>query len=354
MDIAPPSTEHGTPETPLTYLDRADVTAALAHIDPVQVAAATLREHADGRTELPAEAYLGWQTSAGASARSLAMPGLVRRPGPALGVKIINASLGNAQLGLPRADGLIVLFEPETARPIAVMHAAVISATRTAAVSVTAVHAFAGPGADTLALLGCGAQAAAHLELLLGAVPSLRLVRAYDLRDGVAAAFAERWQERAADRGVRLAAAGSAQDAVADADVVVTVTTVTEGYLPGSWLAQAAVVLHVSLDDLMPDAVLTAGRLVVDDWDLVRTDRRRLFGRLHHDGLLVGPSESPPAAGRRVDGELGDFLTGRRAVTAVSGPTVVNPFGMAIQDIALAHQVLAAAQGHGLGRHLDR
>ncbi|MBO0885240.1 MAG: hypothetical protein J2P17_33905 [Mycobacterium sp.] len=53
----------------------------------------------------------------------------------AVGTKIINAALGNTARGTARADGLMLLFDPDTAHSVALMDAALISAIRTAAVS---------------------------------------------------------------------------------------------------------------------------------------------------------------------------------------------------------------------------
>lgn len=346
----------GTPtqdESSLWYLSESDVASLLTRIDPVDVAERALRAHADGRTELPDEAYLGWRTPAGDVARSLAMPGCVFGTETLAGVKIINASSGNTRRGMPRAGGLVILFDPETARPRCVLDAALISATRTAAVSAVAIRALAGRAPLSLGLIGCGRQAVAHLDVLLPRLPTLAHVGVYDVDRSAAKAFADARTEAAARHGVSLEVAPSARDAVAGADVVVLVTTVTgEGYLPASWLAADALVMHVSLDDLLPDAVLGADTLVVDDWGLVSTDSRRLLGRLYRAGRVCGPGEQPGPGVRAVDGELADYLPGGTRVPPGRGLTVINPFGMAIQDVALAGRIADAARADGLGRIL--
>jgi ornithine cyclodeaminase len=330
----------------LRYLTRADVTTALAQLDPVEIAARTLADHADGRTELPEEAYLGWRTADGYAARSLALPGLVNGDVTAIGTKIINASLGNTARGVPRADGLMLMYDSDTAHPVCVMDAALISATRTAAVSAVAARTF-GPAARVLALIGCGRQAEAHLDLLSRTIPTIEEVRVHDVREDAVRAFAERHP------GVVPCA--SAEEAVRGADLVVPLTIVSgpdEGYLALEWLEPDAVVIHVSLDDLLPEVVEHATTVVVDDWGLVSSDHRRLLGRMHRDGLLLGPGEPGDVAA--VTGELGDYLVPGGAQAPRGGLTVVNPFGMAVQDVALAGHVLAAADESGLGITLPR
>lgn len=334
----------------LWYLSHSDVSSLLSEIDPVQVAEQTLRAHAERRTVLPDEAYLGWHTQAGHAARSIAMPGCVYGTETLTGVKVINASLGNTARGMPRASGLVILFDPETARPRCVLDAALISATRTAAVSAVAIAAFVRRTPRSLALIGCGRLAAAHLDLLLPRSEAIERVRVFDTNRLAADAFAA---AQTARHGIALEVASSAAEAVADAEVVILVTTVNgEGYLPSSWLAADAVVLHVSLDDLLPEVVLGAKTLVVDDWGLVSTDTRRLVGRLHRAGQVCGPDERPGPGVRAVDGELADYLPGGTRVPAARGLTVVNPFGMAIQDVALAGRIAEVACSTGLGRPL--
>jgi hypothetical protein len=73
----------------------------------------------------------------GFDARSIAMQGAVPTPnGMAYGLKMINASLGNVDHGLPRSQGFTFLFDPESARPSIMMETAYISAMRTAGVTV--------------------------------------------------------------------------------------------------------------------------------------------------------------------------------------------------------------------------
>ncbi|WP_328972698.1 ornithine cyclodeaminase [Streptomyces sp. NBC_00239] len=337
----------------LFYLPRADVARALSHIDPVAVATDVLKAHARGETDVPDEGYLGWTTPQGHSARSLNMPGLIRGLEPVAGTKIINASLGNTARGVPRADGLTFLFDPETAHPYAMMDAALISATRTAAVSAVAVGLRTRP-AHRLAFLGCGAQADAHFGLLLPRLAGLTELTVYDRDPAGADAFLARHRTTAEAAGVRLTVAGAAEDAVRGSDVVVPLTTVTEGYIRSDWLLPTATVVHVSLDDLVAEVVLGAAQVVVDDWQLVRTDPRRLLGRMYREGLLYGQDEpAPPGPAKQVDGTLGELLLKQEPLDE-SGLTVVNPFGMSVQDVALAHRVFTAATELGLGSRLPR
>lgn len=336
----------------LRYVDATEVSRVLPAIDPVAAVRRMLELHARGETVLPAEAYLPWQAEDGAPCRSLSMPGLIRGGVDVAGTKIINASPANLDRGLPRACGLIVLFDLATARPRCLLDGTQISALRTAAVSVCAVQQLAA-ATRVLALIGCGPLAAAHLRLMAAHLPDLAEVRLYDL----APARAQTLHAEAQNVGpaVTVTVAASVRQAVRDADVIVPATTTTEGYLPLAWLRPGAVVVNVSLDDVLPEVVLGADLVVVDDWGLVAADDRRLVGRMLRAGQVYGPDDEPPPGGaaRRVDAELGQILIGAHpGRTAPEQVVLVNPFGMAIADLAVAAAVETAVGGVGGGQWL--
>jgi N-[(2S)-2-amino-2-carboxyethyl]-L-glutamate dehydrogenase len=333
----------------LRYLPRADVIRASEHIDVVEVVKDALLLHARGRTTLPDEAYLGWETSDGSSARSLALPGALWGKTPAVGLKMINASLGNPRRGLPRAQGLTFVFDPETARPLAILEAAHLSTLRTAAYTVLSVRLLARLPLQRVAVIGCGPIGATHVRMLATDAPGAVFV----LHDRDADRLHQAVRSFAVE-GVPCEAASHCEDAVRGAGVVVTATTTTTGYLAYDWLSPGALIAHVSLDDVLEDVVRRADVVLVDDWQLVSTDTRRLLGRMCLIGDLVGPDHDrtgPVKAGTRtVDGTLGDVVAGQHP-GRISPPDVIlsNPFGMGILDVALAAEVVRVAERLGLG-----
>jgi ornithine cyclodeaminase len=332
------------PRRPLLYLSARDVAQALANVDVTEPVAAALGAHARGQTILPTEAHLAWERG-GEAARSLSMPGLL---GTCPGVKIINANPANLGRGLPRASGLIVLLDIDTAEPTCVLEAARISCLRTAAVSAIAVAALGAHPIQRLALLGAGALARCHIELLAGRLPKLAEIRVYDRDSARAAALAADVPDG------RIVTCASPERAIRGAQLVIPLTTTHRGYIPHHWLDPGALLVNVSLDDPLPDLVLKADKVFVDDWHLVARDDRRLLGRMVRAGQLRGPGD-PPNAARSIDGELGKLLIGGLAARTRSDEIILlNPFGLAIEDLALAQRVHQHALDHGLGTTLTR
>jgi ornithine cyclodeaminase len=286
------------------------------------------------------------------------MPGYVVAETPVVGTKIINSNPRNPMNQLPRASGLTLLFDPQTGRITCVMEGAFVSALRTASVSAVASDHLASATVEQLAILGAGELARSHLKLLPPRLPGLREIRIFDLEATRAAQLAREVPEIAA-RGIRLRIAESAESAARGAQVIVAVTTTTTGYIALDWLEPGSLLLNISLDDALPEVVLGVDRLIVDDWHLVSQDNHRLLGRMYRAGQIVGPldeTRSPLGPDvRRVDAELGWVLTGRAPGRRNETERIlVNPFGLSIEDVALADEVRQAACRRGLGRVLDR
>jgi N-[(2S)-2-amino-2-carboxyethyl]-L-glutamate dehydrogenase len=338
-------------EDRLLYLNSSDITRICADIDPLRCVAEALRQHAEGTASVGDEGALRWSPAEGQSARTLNMPGLLAAP-TVVGTKIINANTGNPDSGLPRADGLTLLFDPSTARPSVILQGAEISALRTAAVSTLVARHLQNGTPITLALLGAGKIAETHAVLMTKYL-EIDSVLIYDRIPARGQALAERLCGLGSS--FRRVVTAEAEYAVTTANVVVAATTASSAYVPYSWIARGTTVINVSLDDIDADAYIKSDLLYVDDWQLITADTQRLLGRLAREGKVSGPGDSAPASGRSVTGTIGQLLTGNcPGRENVEQTVLVNPFGMAIEDLALAQAVYTAAVSRGLGTLLDR
>jgi ornithine cyclodeaminase len=334
----------------LRYLSAEQVEELCGGIDPLDVVTDAFLSVRRGTAAVAPEAALRWTGPDGAAARSLILPA---HHNGAYGSKMINASLGNTARGLPRAHGLITLYDPLTAVPVCLMDAGHISALRTAAVSVAALRAVRDLArVRQVALLGSGRQARTHLAVLAPRA-DVREVTVFDTEPARAEEFAE-WSGRHLP-DVRVEVAPTAEAAVRAAPVTIAVTTTTTPYVAADWLPRGGVFLNVSLDDATEDLLLTCDHLFVDDWTLVSEDETRLLGRLAHSGRVTGPDEPAPPGGRAVDADLATLLSGAYPrPTTPADRIVINPFGMGVHDIALASHVHTAARERELGTLLPR
>src|SRR5437660_10805614 len=123
-----------------------------------------------------------------------------------LGQKIVTFYPPNAEKGIATHMAMIVLNDPQTGEPLAVMDGRLITEMRTAAVSAAATKLLASPDAKILAILGSGVQARSHIEAL-GLVRSFEKIRVWSPNKIHAEDFANEirasavsWHRHPADR----------------------------------------------------------------------------------------------------------------------------------------------------------
>lgn len=334
----------------LRYLSEKDVRQLCTHIDSVAVMREVFTLHGSGQTVLPDEAYLAWTNAYHENARSLNMPGYVGGRLHVVGTKIINGNIANPRRDLPRASGLTLLFDEISACPICIMQGAFISSLRTASVTLLACELLACETVQDVAIIGAGALAQAHIELLLSRrerFPILRTIRLFDVDANRASALLQRIAATHPDRSIEIQLVASAEEAIRPAQLIVPVTTTTTGYIPFAWLSPGALLVNVSLDDPLPEVALRADRVIVDDWNLVKNDSRRLLGRMYRAGQILPPDAlriEISANARPIDAQLGEVITGAKPSRVDQREIILmNPFGLAIEDIALAAAIYELA-----------
>ena len=207
-----------------------DVRASLTMKDCIEAMDAVLRQFAAGDLYLPLRAVVRPPKSPGLMGLMTA-----HRAGdaPAFGLKAVAIFPENPARGLDAHQGVVVVFDGVTGQVSGLVDASSITAIRTAAVSAVATRALARAGASSLAVLGAGVQAAAHIEAMASVLP-LERVRIYSRRPEPAAELAA---ATAARYAWDVSAAASVEDALRDADVVVTTTTAREPIVERAWLA---------------------------------------------------------------------------------------------------------------------
>lgn len=185
-----------------------------------------------------------------------AMPAYLRDDDVAV-LKWIAGYPANKERGLPYINGLVILSDPETGLPLAVMDGGEITAARTAAASGVCVRRFAPVGWREAAILGCGEQGRHHARLLRTLNPDVR-IRAYDPHP-----------ERAAALGEGVAIASEPREAVEGAEVVVTAGPILENPpspLSADWLGKRWLALPLDFDFyFQAGAIAAADLFAVDD-----------------------------------------------------------------------------------------
>lgn len=241
------------------------------------------------------------------------------------GSKLISVFQENFAKGTQSHQGVVLLFDPGSGAPVCVIHAGELTAIRTAAASAVATDVLARPDATRLAILGYGEQAATHARALRE-IRGIEAISVWGRSPERAADFARRMTD---ELGIAVVAAVDAGAAVADADIICTVSGASEPILKGEWVQPG---VHVNIVGSS-----RAGPVEVDHGLVVKSR----FIADSREGVLAQGAEflKAKAAGLvdddHVVGEIGEVLTGmiegRQSEDQI---TAYKSLGHIVQDLS--------------------
>ena len=234
-----------------------------------------------------------------------------------LGQKIVTFYPPNAEKDLPTHMATILLNDPQTGAPLAVMDGRLITEMRTAAVSAAATKLLAPKDAKMLAILGSGVQARSHVD-------ALRLARQFE-ETRVWSPNKSHAEQFAGEIGAQ---AMSAEDAIRDADVVVTATSSKTPVSHGTWLKSGC---HVN--------AVGACR---PDWRELDDNAMRNVVFVDSREAAMKESGDVILSRAKIYAELGEAFAGKVPPRG-SETTIFKSLGMAVEDVAAALLVYRSA-----------
>jgi ornithine cyclodeaminase/alanine dehydrogenase-like protein (mu-crystallin family) len=301
----------------LKFFTEADVRSRLRMPDLIDAMQQALVEFSSGRVQQPVRTVLkfGPEPSLFGVMPSFA-PSL-----PALGAKLVTVCPVNASRGLDTHQATIVMLDPETGVPHAILDGRYITEVRTAAVSAVSTRLLARHDSRVLGILGSGVQARSHYQALR-LVREFTEVRAWSPNAG-------RLHKFTTEIGAR--AMPSAEATVHGADVVVAVTASPTPVVQSDWVSDGAHVIAVGAclptqRELDP-ALVARSRLIVDS---------RAAALSEAGDVVMGIAEGRWTAAH-ISAELGE-LPARNNDREI---TVFKSLGLAVEDIFAAHRVLS-------------
>ncbi len=315
----------------LLYLSRADVEKVnLPMAEIIGAVEAVFREKGEGRVEMPAK--IGIHPVSDDFLH--AMPAYVASPRVA-GIKWVGNFLKNSARALPTISGLVILNDPVTGLPMAVMDCTWITAKRTGAASAVAGKYLARADAEVLAIIGCGVQGRSHTEAMRVQFPGLRRVVAYDTTP---ASLSRYLHDVQAVHGAPVVPASHTEAAVREADIIVTATEIRKQAAPmirPEWIKAGAFCIPVDFDSqFTPEAIRAMDLLYTDD--TAQMDYYRSMGYF----------QTTP----KVQGDLGEVVAGKKP--GRTGPvqrTMAMHLGLAIEDMVTAVRIYDRAVAQGIG-----
>jgi alanine dehydrogenase len=314
----------------LIFLSEAEVQELLDLDELVDALAAAHRDLSAGEASMPPRIAALVQERQGLLG---VMPAYL--PSAGLACKLVTLFPQNVDRHTHQA--VIAVFDPENGTPVALMDGRYITATRTAAGSALATRLLARDDAEVLALIGTGVQARSHAR----ALPRVR--RFTEIR--IAGRDRARAEALAEEIGPQARAVDSHEEAIRGADVVAATTHSTEPVVRREWLSPG---VHVNSVGLNPSGREVDEQTVADALLVVES---------RESALAPPPAGAPELVGvdpANVHAELGELVAGTKPGRSSRDEiTLYKSVGVAVQDVAAAALVLAAAKERSVGQALE-
>ncbi len=319
--------------TRLIYLSRQDVEAVgLPMTAVIEALQRMFVDKGTGRVEMPPKPGIHTREDAFIHAMPAYIPAL-----EAAGIKWISGYPGNQQKGLPYITGLLILNDPETGIPLAVMDATWITAQRTGAATALAARYLARRDSARVGIIACGVQGRSNLQALACEF-ELERAAVFDLQTPIAERFA---RDMSVALELEIDVVSHPRDAVASMDLVVTSGPILKNPSPvieADWLEPGAFACPVDFDSYWQGSALRQA-------DKLATDDVEQMGYYRQAGYF-GDTPDPYA-------DLGEIVAGTKpGRESEAERTICINLGIALEDIATAIEIYRRALKAGIGTEL--
>jgi ornithine cyclodeaminase len=254
-----------------------------------------------------------------------------------VGLRLTGFAIGEAGRGSGAPDNtrFIVLSDPESGRPLAIIDEHWTYSVRTVAAAALAAKLLAREDARSMGLVGTGNLARVALPLFCRLF-ELKEVRVTSRREESRKAFAAEMNRSVS---VPVLPVDSVREAVEGSDLVLTCTSANARLVESHWLARGAFVCALGRGELADEVYREADKVVVDSWEMSQdsADVRELI----RSGVI---------SRERLYAELGEIVVGYKPGRESHSEKIVARIeGLASQDILIAYRVVERAKSRGLG-----
>jgi ornithine cyclodeaminase/alanine dehydrogenase len=317
----------------LLYMSRADVESVGLDMGAViDLLEQAFVEKGQGKVEMPPKPGIHTRPDAFIHAMPAYIPAL-----ESAGIKWVSGYPANQARGLPYISGLLILNDPETGMPTAVMDCTWITAVRTGGATGLAAKYLARPDSDTAGILACGVQGRTNLEALAHLF-SLRRVHAYDIFATARDRFVEEMTERL---DLDVVPVDTPREAVVDSDLIVTSGPILHHpapTIPAGWVRPGSFASAVDFDSYWTGEALA-------EFDAVTTDDHEQFAYYREQGYFQ-TTPTPTA-------DLGEIVTGARPRRERDNDRIIAiNLGLALDDMAVAPEIVRRAREAEIGTQL--
>ena len=324
----------------MLLLSREDIKKVFTIKDAIEADKKAFRYVVEGKCEIPLRTNIQAPKYDGCF---LFMPAYLEEMDTA-SLKIINIFPHNIDNGIPSSPAQVLLIDGKTGLVTAVLDGTYVTQLRTGAASGAAFDVLAKKDCRIGALIGTGGQAPTQLEAMLAA-RTLQEVRVYDMNPERTKAFAEIMQEELKDYGARIVPAASSDEAIDEADLIITVTPSSKPVFDGTKVKAGATISCVGayqhhMQEMDPAILPRASKIYFDSRGAV----------LSESGDILIPLEEGIITEKDFTGDLGDVLLGKVVGRENDDEIIVfETVGVAAQDLVAAKEIYEKAVKAGVG-----
>ncbi len=256
----------------------------------------------------------------------------------AIGTKILTIFPDNVKQGLPSIDGVVLLNDPVTGAPQAILDGQAVTAYRTGAIGGVSIRHLARKDCHTVGIVGAGVQGF-YQALYACAAREIQEVFLYSHSGRDLTEYGQRLEKAIADPRVKVVQCSTAEELAAKSDIICTTTPSATPVLPNDkelLRGKCIIAIGSYTPDMreIPDAVM----------DLVD----RVYVELPYACEESGDLSQPLAEGRLKKEQvilMSDFLaSGGSVEEAAEETTYFKSVGMGLFDICIAQRLLKEAK----------
>lgn len=324
----------------MLLLKKEDIKKVFTMEDAIESVKEAFSMYSQGKSQVPLRTNIQVPKSNGTL---LFMPAFAEDLNAA-SLKIVNIYPDNAKKNLPTAPAQVMLIDTETGLVEAILDGTHMTQMRTGAATGAAFDLLGVMDAKVGAMIGTGGQAATQLEAML-AVRKLEIVKVYDLDPQRLEAFVEAMRKELGHYGAEIVAASSSDEAVEDADLLVTVTPATSPVFDATKCKKGVTVSCVGayqhhMQEMDPVILTRASKIYFDSKEAV----------LDESGDILIPLAEGIITEDDFTGELGQVLTGEIVGRENDDEIIVfETVGIGTQDLTAARTAYKKAKTAGIG-----
>ena len=324
----------------MLLLNKEDIKHVFSMKDTIESVKQAFMLYSEGKTENPLRTNINVSKFDGTL---LVMPTYAESTNYA-SLKIINIYPKNIDKGIPTSFAQVILIDARTGDIVAVLDGTYVTQLRTGAASGACFDVLGRKDAKVGALIGTGGQAATQLEAMMS-VRKLELVKVYDCSPERTNKFVDTMSKKLDGYNTKIVAAHSADEAVEDTDLLITVTPSKKPVFDASKCKRGITISCIGsyqpdMQEMDPQILTRADKIYFDSKSSV----------LEESGDIIIPLNNGIITEDDFTGELGEVLSGKiKGRESDEEIIVFKTVGVGVQDLVTAKAIYEKSVAAGIG-----